>query len=290
MFPVGETLDRGAFRVESHLQGEGYQQLYLGRELSTGRDVLIAFDKVASIDGGAFKRSLTYTSPGLFELAFVGRLDPTPRFDLSIHHERWAIVERVPHGSWLPLHIGRIPANMFDESTPRPSPTHNKKTALGDALSLGRSAGRILSDAASQGLLLTRVRPELMWATRDEHLVVTGLSTRADAFFRTTKIDSYSPPIFDRHYHAVEFLDADCDDSALVFPLAIMIAEWATGCFPFATKYHSNGAWGGQHQRLAVPSRLASLLSRGMQVDRSARPTLDAFLGELDTIGSSDSP
>jgi hypothetical protein len=123
-----------------------------------------------------------------------------------------------------------------------------------------------------------------MWAHDVEGaLVVTGLSARAHAFFAKTTIDAVSAPLFDRHYYAPE-ADEDPDDRALVFALAIMISEWATGRYPFKYKFHGQGALEGKHLKLKLPAPLAALLSRGMRVDRSKRPSLQQFLEELEGV------
>jgi hypothetical protein len=101
------------------------------------------------------------------------------------------------------------------------------------------------------------------------------------SFFAKTTIDAVSLPLFDRYYYAPE-ADEDPDDRALVFALATMIAEWATGRFPFKYKFHGHGPLEGKHLKLKLPPPLASLLSRGMRVDRAERPNLAQFLDELE--------
>jgi hypothetical protein len=103
---------------------------------------------------------------------------------------------------------------------------------------------------------------------------------RPRAFSARTTIDAFSLPVFDRFYHAPE-AHTDPDDRAMVFALAIMIAEWATGAFPFKHKYHNAGPLEGKHLKLKVPKPLAALLSCGMRLDREERPHLAAFLDEL---------
>ena len=157
-FPAGATLRDGAFRVEERLLGTGFQRLYRGVEVATGGPVLITFDvhspRKQSID--ELRAAVSYSAPGVLDLAHVGT------FDEDTNH--WAIVERVPHGDWLPRVLG--PAE--------PWPLVRKATDL------GLSAGRILLAASRTGVELAQIRPELMWAQRTNgRYEVTGLSRRA---------------------------------------------------------------------------------------------------------------
>jgi hypothetical protein len=90
--------------------------------------------------------------------------------------------------------------------------------------------------------------------------------------------------VFDRYYYApeVDTKGATVDDRALVFCLSIMIAEWATGLYPFAKKDYSMGPMEDNQVALDLPDRLAALLGSGMRIDIRQRPTLRAFLTELD--------
>lgn len=134
--------------------------------------------------------------------------------------------------------------------------------------------------------MLAWIRPELIWADRvDGVLVATGLSARAQAFFSRATIDAVSLPIFDRFYFAPEAHDTDVDDRALTFALAIMIAEWAMGRFPFKRKWY-DFVHEGRHLSLKPMLKpLAALLSRGMRPPRrDERPPLVRFLAELERL------
>ena len=283
-FPVGETFGSGAYRIEKHLQGEGLQKLFLGREVRSQTQLLVSFDALSSrVDPRAFQKTVSYESPGVFPLAFVGKVDFRKDIDLSEASSTWGLVERGAEGDWLPSILGTFDPDVVFEQESRQLPSHDEKTAIPDALSLGSSAGKILAAAAARDLLLTRVRPEYMWAARvDGRLEVTGLSARADAFFAMTRVDAVTWPVFDRYYYSPEEHSGDRDDRALVFSLAIMIAEWATGRFPYRYKFHDSGPLSGKHLKLAVPKPLARLLSRGMELDRVKRPDLRTFLVELE--------
>ena len=93
-------------------------------------------------------------------------------------------------------------------------------------------------------------------------------------------------PVFDRYYYAPEVGRKlpTVDDRALVFSLSIMVAEWATGLYPFAKKYYSSGPMEDNQVPLALPERLAALLGAGVRLDAEQRPRLKPFLAELDEL------
>jgi hypothetical protein len=266
-FPLTDTLGGGAYRVEGHLRGLGAQSLWLGREVATGASVLVACDlhNPEKQDVAALRRAVAGEVPGMFELAYVGSFDANDsRRDVDPTH-RWATVERVTAGSWLPRVLG--PADPW--------------TAPTKAIDLGRSAGRILLRAAEAGVNLTRVRPELMWAERqDRQFAVTGLSTRATELFAHKVGEMVTHPIFDRFYHAPEFR-RDPDDRAIAYSLAVMVAEWATGRYPFASRHPSSGVETGMHEPIAAPRPLACLLEATIRCDRNERPRLATFVEDL---------
>jgi len=255
-FPLGETIGSGAFCVEQRLLGVGTQRLYRGREVATGARVLIALadfhPKKQSIDELA--GAVAHESPGIFELAHVGTFDAS--------REHWTIVERVAAGDWLPRVLG--PADPW--------------SAPGKAIALGRSAGRILLRAVEAGVVLARVRPELMWA---EGNTVTGLSTRAIELFRRKRAELREQPLFDRHYHAPE-IHREPDDRAVAYALAVMMAEWATGRYPFPTLHAPDGVETAEHLPIEAPAPLARLLERTIRRDPAERPRLDELVSELE--------
>jgi hypothetical protein len=285
-FPIGETLGRGAFRIEMHLQGDGWQKLYLGRDTVSNESVLVSFDNLSSrTDVSALRSAVSYESPGVFQLAYVGRFDFRADGDVEDQASNWALVERTGRGAWLPSLMPTFEPAMIIEQESRRVSTFDEKTALPNAISLGRSAARLLADVAARGVFLTRVRPEYMWAAeRDRVLSVTSLSARGDAFFATTRVDQVREPVFDRYYYAPEEDAPDRDDRALVFSLSIMVAEWATGRFPYKYKFHDMGPLAGKPLKLRLPKTLARLLVAGMSLERKQRPHLDEFVRDLEAI------
>jgi hypothetical protein len=269
-FPFSHTLDGGAYQVDLHLLGRGIQTLWLGRELATGADVLVSCDShnPRKHDVAALRQAVGYRVPGIFELAYAGAFDAKDKWIDINPEKRWAMVEKVSAGSWLPRILG--PADPW--------------TAPAKAISLGRSAGHILLRAYAAGIKLTRIRPELMWAERsDGELVVTGLSPRATELFSRSVTEMFTPPVFDRFYYAPE-IHGETDDRSIAYSLAVMIAEWATGRYPFALREPYSGVQTARHLPIAAPRVLAALLESALRLDRNARPSLADFVAALDRL------
>jgi len=258
-FPAGATLGDGAFRIEQRLLGDGFQRLYRGVEVATGRRILVTVDVYASRKQSLdeLRTAVSYEAPGVFELAYVGA------FDKDMHH--WAVVEHVTAGDWLPRVKGPT----------EPWPLVRK------AVDLGTSAGRSLLAAARAGVMLAQIRPELMWAQRTSgRLEVTGLSARAIELFRRAKGDMASLPLFEHWYRAPE-VSSDPSDRSVTFALAAMIAEWATGRYPLQSSYGRETA---SHARIDVPSRLRTLLEAGLAETPASRPDLASFVTALERL------
>jgi len=236
--------------------------------------VLISYDKQPKHTTiGGFVAANRGTAPGVLDLLFAGPPDQSGPY--------WAVIERlVAKTRWLPSVLGQHHPDAYTDAVPKRLPSFDPVTALPTALGLGRSAGRILADNVARGTILARVRPETMWVIGDH---VVGLSQRSELMFAASWVTSFTTPVFDRYYYAPE-LDRKqpVDDRALVFCLSIMIAEWATGLYPFAKKSYAHGPIEDNQVELDVPARLSTLLGSGMHIDATRRPTLVAFLSELE--------
>lgn len=135
------------------------------------------------------------------------------------------------------------------------------------------------------------MRPEYVWVRVDGgRATVTGVGGRNALFFASARQrrDLPTAPLFPHRYLAPEvYMRQPYDDRALVLTLAVMIAEWATGTYPYAM---DDGAWGynnlalGEHLPLSIDGAFATLLSRGMRSDPRDRPSLSAFLTALGQI------
>jgi hypothetical protein len=273
-FPLGYTLGNGAYRVDEHLLGDGLQQMFAGRHVPSGDPVLLAVDSRGSsrsID--ELRAAISYHVPGVLELGFVGGFDRRGEKEDYKCDGFWATVERGERGTWLPRALPKV---------------YDSRAAPQMAIELGLSAGRILAAAAKARLLLTRVRPEYMWAERTaNHWAVTGLSVRGDELFRRKSSDHVTPPVFDRYYYAPEW-NKDPDDRALVFSLGVMIAEWSMGRYPFEHQFHGRGLEQAEHLPIEAPSPLREYLEEAIQLDRQDRPDLEDFLLALGSCGQAD--
>jgi hypothetical protein len=158
------------------------------------------------------------------------------------------------------------------------------------AVALGLSAGRILERAMKAGVLLVAVRPENMWARREGELVVTaGLTGRNRDFFFHVQGGCLMPAmLYKRFYVAPEvYRNLAEREESLVFTLATMIAEWATGSYPFPDSWaHGNvtSLLEGRHAPLEVPDALAKLLKLCLKPLPEHRPTLAHFLKRLSVL------
>jgi len=256
------------YQVDEHLLGDGLQQMFAGRHVPSGDPVLLTFDSRGSSRSIAeIRAAVSYHVPGMLELGFVGGFDPRGAEQDYMCDGHWATVERGARGAWLP----RVLPKVYDS---RAAPLM--------AVELGLSAGRILAVAAKAGVLLTRVRPEYMWAERiADRWEVTGLSARGDELFRRKSSDYVTPPVFDRYYYAPEYQDPD--DRALVFSLGVMIAEWSMGRYPFEHLFHGRGLEQADHLPIEAPSPLRECLEEAIQFERQDRPHLAEFLFALGT-------
>jgi hypothetical protein len=264
-FPIGGTLDDGCYVIDERLLGEGSQQLCCGHHVRTGMTVLVSHDihgSRGSVD--ELREVIAYRAPGVFDLDFVGILDKGHDAS-SGSATRWAVVERVTRGAWLPRALPQA---------------HDAQAAARAAVDLALTAGRILARAAEAGVLLVRARPEYMWAEHAGQWEVTGLSARGDELFRRKSTELPTPPLFDRYYHAPEW-HREPDDRALVFSLSVMCAEWATGRYPFEHLIPHMGLDLADHLPIEGPPMLRELLEEGLQLDRRDRPHLGAFLEQL---------
>jgi hypothetical protein len=63
-----------------------------------------------------------------------------------------------------------------------------------------------------------------------------------------------------------------------------MVAEWATGRYPFESKCAPNGVETAAYEPIAVPRPLAKLLESTIRRDRNKRPRLAKFVRELERM------
>lgn len=283
MTALNSTFGGGRYRVEALLQGKGLRQLYRGRDTTTGATVMVSYDKFPKhLTIQKFVETTGARMPGVLDLVFAG-----PPDDKNITF-MWGMIEQPPPSTeWLPAVLGQHDEESANHPV-KPLPSFDPTSALRNAMRLGRTAGRILAANAANGTLLTHVRPETTWIERgaDGALEVSALSQRSELMFEASWVTSWVWPVFDRYYYPPEvaWKEPTVDDRALVFSLSIMIAEWATGLYPFATKDYASGPLEDNQVPLALPKRLAELLDAGMWIDPDRRPRLKPFLAELEAL------
>jgi hypothetical protein len=277
-FPRGQTLAGGQYRVTEHRAGHGDWELYLGaRPDRPGERYLVSVVRAPNLEVEPLRARLSYQVPGVFELVHIGHFDVTDGgADLGTMQRGYVgMVERLPDGDWMPRWT---------------------TTSLGAlvAVELGLAVGRTLVAAARADQLLVAVRPHTIWAIEgDGHPIVTGLSGRTGPFFaQRAKSSMVSRPAFERHYAAPEvYLGRDSREESLVFTLAVMVAEWATGAYPFPKALaggNMSSLTTGRHAALEVPIRLAGILAHALEPDPADRPSLGRFLERLSSLDPSD--
>jgi len=275
-FPIGDTLADGTYRVTEHLLGSGSRWLYLGtRTDNPAERYFLSVMWLAKLSPADLRREIEYEVPGVFGLAHVGHFDV--RGDdkqRNIHQGQYcALVEKLPEGDgdWLPRMLTR-------------------PLGPGAAVELGMSVGRILQRAVQDKIFLVGVRPEYIWGRRKgAGIEATGLSARHRDFFAHVGGGCLVPShLFKRHYVAPEvYAEREEREESLVFSLAIMIAEWTTGAYPFPDSLAGvdmSSQCQGRHAPLDVPSKLAELLSLCFKPEPAHRPSLAHFLKRLSLL------
>jgi hypothetical protein len=274
--PIGDTLQGGAYRVIEKLLEGGAQTLCLGESTANPEErVLITTILVFNgLNVSEVSRSLSYQAPGIFRQACVSFFDiQGDDLDRHIYQEQHAaLIENLPPGEWLP----RLTAAALDAPA---------------AVVLGSSVGHLLLRAAEEKILVLEARPEYIWASRgtEGSLRAMGLSDRYGTFLKHTDGGCLIPALlFQRTYLAPEIhRGKQGSATSLTFSLATMIAEWATGQYPFPDSRYKGSLpdlLKGDHIPLEVPAPLAQLLHRGLQADPAERPPLAKFLAELESL------
>jgi hypothetical protein len=274
-FLLGETLDGGAYTLTEVLRYGGAQILYLGASArAPGERCFVSVIWRAKDLPEAIRQALSYRVAGVPELAYLGRFDPAGEDPDRLIQQRqhYALVETVPAGEWLPRLL--------------PAPPAGPLTARA-AVELGLSVGRLLEGALASGVLLVGLRPEYIWARREgERLTAVSLIGRNGDFLAQKGAGAEAPALlFERHYYAPEVLAGASErEESLVFTLALLIAEWAMGAFPFPDSWAGGNTASqrqGKHVPLAVPEPLAKLLGLALQPEPAHRPALSYFLKRL---------
>lgn len=270
-FPVGETLDGGAFRVTENLFGGGLDRVHLAVRVDAPAARYVVSSTFRGVpDIAELRRTLSYTCPGVLDLVFVGPFDAQGEgAGARVRSEYTAVVERVGE------------ASTVRQLVRGPQP-------LADVVALGTGTGRLLEQAARAGHLLLDIRPESIWATREQGLLrVVGVSDRGERLFRAGKNVSYtSLPTYERRYTAPEIIKGlPTSERTLTFLLATMVAEWLSGAHPFPDAWSLRDAPSvamGRHTPIVAPAPLRPLLERSLSVDPAMRPPLAELIEVLE--------
>lgn len=272
-FPLADTLDEGRFCPDEHYLGLGADKLYFGHSPThAGRRYLISISPNNGVEMELLRTEIMHPAQGVFAPVFLGLFDADGRNPERDARRRVEVgfVEELPDG-------GPI--------------TRLAHVARQHAARLGAQVGRILTGLlASRGEHLLGLRPEYVWVRSDgDEPNVTGIGGRNTTFFASASRNRDLPTarLFTRKYFAPEVSRGEpFDDRALVLTLAVMVAEWATGEYP----YPSDAAYGywnlcaGRYRELELPTVFRNLLVHGMQPARDARPSLAAFVDSLEAI------
>lgn len=273
-FPPGTTIVGGRYLVEEHYLGCGADQLWFARSTA---DPSVRFMVSSTSNNGLVLASdgpdLCRPADGLFIPRFLGNPDlvnddpaQTPQ-----RGHYCVYVEQLPEGQ--PLY-----ATCED-----PAPY---------AIRLGAQIGALLQRASASGVLNVGLRPEYVWVTWANELpTVTGVGGRNGYFFGAARRrrDLPTHPLFTHRYYAPEASrNKPHDDRALVLTLAVMIAEWLIGRYP----YNRDGEWGyarlceGDHIPLPGPKPLTDLLASALRPNPAHRPNLATFTRALSALES----
>lgn len=273
-FPFLDPVARD-YRAETHLLGDGIQKLYLASRAQHPAEIyLMSVDWFQGQDIDAVRGTLGYRVPGVLELATVAQFDEhgvNAKRDAE-RRAHWAMLEQLPEGVWLPRVMVGVP----------------RSAAI--AVRMARRVGAIAKSAADAGVLLSGLRPEYMWGrAQSDGIEITGLTARGQTFFTLVKPRSFfTPPLFNRLYAAPEVIKREVpDDRALTFTLALLVAEWATGQYPFPDAWvpgSTASILSGAHAPLALPPKLESLISGCLQPKVAERPRLAEFLDALRSV------
>jgi len=261
-YTLPATLADGRFAVVRRYVNEGIDRVYLGPDnsllVSVTQDAQLPYDEIAE--------RLGYSIPGVLPFLHVGPFDP----DQDGWMAMYGLVERLPEG---------IPASVFFRS---PNPVA--------AARVGAQVGRTMLRAAEQGIVLGEVQPESVWISeQDGAFSVTGLSGRSLPFFATGKrITCYGvEPCFRRRYAAPEvWRKTGADDRSLAFSIGAMVAEWATGTYPFpkAVSWYMDPLLNGEQAPLNVSPALENVLTPALQTTPARRQPLLELVEALNTL------
>jgi len=261
-FPIGCGVNGGEFIITEHLYGEPEAGIFRGRVggAPDGQAVLITTGTAqADVFAAVFERLEFDGIDGVSELLCINRLD-------TDELRRDAMVEVEPEGQPISSLVGTL------------SPP--------SVLSVGSQLAQLLSDAEFLDEAMVGLRPELIYvdAGADE-VAFTGTAPRSALFWAGMKPTSIGvPPCFDVSYLAPEVLAVKpVHIAADLFSVCAMLAEWASGQYPFTTPPPSPllAPLLGTRVPWTGPRELGAVLDRGLDKDPEGRINVDDLIAAL---------
>mgnify|MGYP001014277665 FL=1 len=269
-----QTIGAGEYQLDEHVAGVGRWRVYLGHR--TGRlqqRVLVSWaDGPEAIPLEQLRAELGYAIAGVLPCSFLGKFDDSSDHRVDVR-DVGVLVEQLP------------PGESARHRLQRPFSTH-------EAIRLAVSVGNTMARAAEVGVLLTSLRPELIWVDeRDGRMTVTGVTGRSHRLFESRSGGEFNSPVpFPRPYGAPEADHAPTERS-LVFTLAAILAEWLSGRHPFPEEWHHVGRRLSVRVKepvdpdlVLVPTSVEGLLRDALDPDPEKRPSLASFIVELERV------
>lgn len=251
-FPIGATLDHGAWTLTECLAGEPAR----GRYRARGRDGASALVTLAHYQRGPVDLDhYAMRAPRIATLRHVGRLEPPlGRYD--------GLVEDEPAGAVL----ADLPAPPLDV-----------------ALAIVIDGCELVDAAHAAGIVLRGLRPELIYVDGPR---ITGVAPRCEEFMATS-----TPPSsgvlhpFLRYYLAPEILRLQpVTPAADVFSLGAILGELATGEHPFEGEHILDQLYavtGNARRPWRGPDPLRAIVDRAVAPDPGRRPSAGELHAQL---------
>jgi hypothetical protein len=241
-FPIGQTLDRGTWKITECLAGEAARGYFRARD-KAGRVAIVslAYFQKQPIDVAHY----AMTAPRITPCVYAGRLETTlGRYD--------GLVEVEP--------VGR--------------PLRDCTLGLADAVALVADASAIVDEAHRCGIVLRGIRPELVYV---DGARVTAIAPRCEEFWSTsTPPSSGGINPFSHFYLAPEILRIKPPTRASdVFSLGAILAELVMGEHPFEGGYITESLHaivGNKRKPWRGPDWLRAIVDRALAPDPAQRP------------------
>jgi len=254
-FPIGARLEGGAIITEA-IRGDAVRGMFRALDPRGGR-LLVTVTSRQKRPLDELAADLAFEVDGLARLRQVG----------PIGDGADAMVEEEPPG--VPTSELALPL------------------AARAAVDLAAEVAEVLERAHGEGMLLLFLRPELTYvAAPGAAPRLSGIVPRPDLFATGASAAYGAKPLFDHLFAAPEVIAMrrDVTAAADVFSLCAALVVWLTGEHPFEgdTQTAQMGSIvGGKRRAWRGPDRLGAVLSRGLERQPAARPSLARLIADL---------